>query len=300
MTKREVTIGLIQMKPRKTPEETLKMALKRIEEAARPSSGSGGAQVVALPELFQSPYFCQKKDDNGAFDLAESLPGPTTKALSDAAKKHMIVLIGGSIFEKANDGKFYNTKPVFGPDGTMLGTYRKTHIPEDILYHEQQYFAPGDTGIKVFDTPFGKICPLICYDQWYPEAARIAALKGAEIIFYPTAIGVVDEEIEENITGDWEGMWRNAMLGHAASNNIFVAAINRVGKEDHITFWGGSFIAGPSSEVLMKAGNTEEIVMATVDLARVKPLQKSWRFLENRRPEMYGELTREMGNGILE
>lgn len=286
MTKREVTLGLIQMKPRKTQEETLKVALKNIGEAAKK-----GAQIVCLPELFLSPYFCQTKDDESAFDTAEALPGPTTKALGEAAAEHGIVLVGGSIFEKAGK-KFFNTAPVFGPDGAMLGIYRKTHIPEDILYHEQHYFAPGDTGIKVFDTPFGKICPLICYDQWFPEAARIATLKGAELIVYPTAIGVIDDAVEENITGDWEQMWRNAMLGHAATNNVYVAGLNRVGTEDAITFWGGSFVADPSSAVVAKAGKEEEILLTKCDFSRVKPIQESWRFLQNRRPEAYGDLTR--------
>ncbi len=286
---RIVTIGLIQTHPTKNAEKNLENALLKIEEAV-----GQGAQIVCLPELFLSPYFCQRPDDKSAFETTEPIPGPTTNALSEAAAKHGIVLLGGSIFEKGTDGKFYNTSVVFGPDGQTLGIYRKTHIPEDILYHEQQYFAPGDTGIKVFDTPFGKIAPLICYDQWYPEAARLAALAGAELIVYPTAIGVIDDEVEENITGDWESMWRNAMLGHAAVNNVFVAAINRGGKEGAITFWGGSFIADPSSKVVALAGKGEEIILAKCDLDRVKPLQEAWRFLENRRPEMYKDLSSEV------
>ncbi len=289
---RIVTVGLVQMEMSPDPAANLKKAQSMIADAVNPSSGSGGAQIVCLPELFLSPYFCQKKDDRSAFDMAEALPGPTTQALSQIAKQHQIILIGGSLFERASNGKYYNTTPVFDTDGTMLGTYRKTHIPEDILYHEKQYFTPGDTGIKVFDTKFGKICPLICYDQWYPEAARIAAMKGAEILFYPTAIGVVDAQVEKNITGDWELMWRNAQLGHAASNGVFVASLNRVGREDRITFWGGSFVAGPNSAILAKAGNQEEILLAECDLDKVKPLQDAWMFLKNRRPETYHELTK--------
>ena len=283
---RIVTVGLVQMKMERDATGNLAHALEKVAEAS-----AKGAQIVCLPELFLSPYFCQKKDDTAAFDSAETLPGPTTQALSAAAKKHGIVLVGGSIFEKESNGKFYNTTPVFDVDGTLLGTYRKTHIPEDILYHEQHYFSPGDSGIKIFNTRFGKICPLICYDQWYPEAARIAALKGAEILFYPTAIGMVDAEVEENITGDWEQMWRNAQLGHAASNCVYVCSLNRVGREDRITFWGGSFVAGPNSAILAKAGDQEEIITAECDLDRVQALQESWRFLENRRPEVYGSLT---------
>lgn len=287
MALRVVTVGLIQMLMEKNLGNNLKRALEKIAEAAKK-----GAQIVCLPELFLSPYFCQKKDDTAAFATAETLPGPTVQALSAAAKKNKIVLVGGSVFEKSPNGKFFNTTPVFDTDGSLLGTYRKTHIPEDILYHEKHYFSPGDIGIKVFNTTYGKICPLICYDQWYPEAARIAALKGAEILFYPTAIGVIDSSVEENITGDWEQMWRNAQLGHAASNNVFVCALNRVGKEGAITFWGGSFIADPSSAILAKAGNQEEIIIAQCDLSKVKPLQEAWMFLKNRRPDTYEELTR--------
>lgn len=287
MTNRTITLGLVQMKMGHDPKTNLQKALDGIAEAK-----AKHANVVVLPELFMSPYFCQKKDDKDALASTEPIPGPTSKALAAAAKEHEVVLIGGSIFEKGDDGKNYNTAPVYGPDGKMLGTYRKTHIPEDILYHEQHYFTPGNTGIKVFDTPFGKIAPLICYDQWYPEAARIATLAGAELIVYPTAIGVIDDDVEENITGDWETMWRSVQVGHAAANNVFVAGINRVGKEGSIAFWGGSFVADPSGKVLVKAGNGEEVVIADCDLGRVKPLQKAWRFLENRRPEAYSALTK--------
>jgi N-carbamoylputrescine amidase len=282
---RTVGLGLVQMRPAATAEATLDRALERIAAAA-----AAGAQIVALPELFQSPYFCQRRDDTSAFALAEPLPGPTSEALGAAARRHGVVLVGGSIFERAADGRFFNTTPVFGPDGELLGTYRKTHIPEDILYHEQHYFAPGDTGIRVFDTPFGRVCPLICYDQWYPEAARLATLQGAEILLYPTAIGVIDESVEENVTGDWERMWRNVMVGHAAANNVFVGAINRVGREDAITFWGGSFVADPSSAVIALAGAEEQLLIARCDLARVAALQDAWRFLPNRRPDRYGGL----------
>jgi predicted amidohydrolase len=207
------------------------------------------------------------------------VPGPTTEALARAARDHAIVLVGGSLFEKA-------------PDGATLGTYRKTHIPEDILYHEQHYFAPGDTGVCVFAGPAGRVAPLICYDQWYPEVARLATLQGAEVLIYPTAIGVIDEAVEANITGDWEQMWRGAQVGHAAANNVFVAAVNRVGREGAITFWGGSFVADPSGALLARAGAGEEVLVADCDLERVAALQEAWRFLANRRPEVYGPLAR--------
>ena len=199
---------------------------------------------------------------------------------------------GACFFERAG-GDFYNTTPVFAPGGTLAGTYRKTHIPEDFLYHEQHYFTPGDTGVRVFATPAGRVAPLICYDQWYPEAARLATLAGAEVLVYPTAIGLIDSDVEENITGDWEQMWRAAQVGHAAVNNVYVAAVNRVGREGAITFWGGSFIADPSGRVKALAGAGEEIVLATCDLGRVPALQKAWRFLANRRPPVYGPLTSE-------
>lgn len=284
-TPRTIELALVQMRPGAAPADNLARALAGVARAA-----AGGANVVVLPELFLGPYFCQRKDDPSAFATAEPVPGPTTEALSRAARQHGVVLVGGSVFEKAADGRYFNTAPVFNPDGALVGSYRKTHIPEDILYHEQHYFAPGDTGVRVFDTAAGRIAPLICYDQWYPEAARLAALAGAELIVYPTAIGVIDEAVEANITGDWQGMWQAAQLGHAAANNVFVAAVNRVGKEGAITFWGGSFVAGPAGEVLAKGGGGEEVVAARCDLARVRPLQEAWRFLLNRRPEAYGKL----------
>jgi N-carbamoylputrescine amidase len=285
MTARTTTLALVQMRCDAAPLQNLDRALALVADSAR-----RGANLVVLPELFLGPYFCQRRDDRTAFDRAEAIPGPTTEALAAAARAHQVTLVGGSVFEKAVDGRFFNTCPVFGPDGSLAGTYRKTHIPEDVLYHEQHYFAPGDTGIRVFDTPAGRVAPLICYDQWYPEAARIATLRGAEILVYPTAIGVIDEAVEANVTGDWELMWRSAQVGHAAVNNVFVAAVNRVGREGAITFWGGSFVAGPNGAVLARAGTEEEVVLAACDLAQVAALQEAWRFLPNRRPEAYGPL----------
>lgn len=285
MPRRPITLALVQMRCDASPRENLDRALGQVAEAAR-----HGADLIALPELFLGPYFCQRPDDRSAFDRAEAVPGPTTEVLSRAARQHGVVLLGGSVYEKANDGRYYNTAALFNPDGSLVGTYRKTHIPEDPLYHEQHYFTHGDTGIRVFDTAVGKVAPLICYDQWYPEAARIATLQGAELLLYPTAIGVIDEGVEENITGDWEQMWRNAQVGHAAVNNVFVGAINRVGREGAIHFWGGSFVAGPDGALLSRGGSDESIVLATCDLSRVAALQASWRFLPNRRPGSYGRL----------
>ncbi len=282
-----VRIGLIQMRCDRSAEENLRVATERIRDAAKK-----GAEIVVLPELFLGPYFCQRKNDDTAKKTAEPIPGPTSKALSALAKELTIILCGGSVYEKAPDGKMYNTAIVFERDGTLLKPYRKTHIPEDILYHEQQYFTPGNTGVTVYDTSVGKIAVLICFDQWFPEAARIATLQGAELLIYPTAIGLIDSSVEENITGNWQQMWTNVMLGHAASNTVYVAAVNRVGQEGKIGFWGGSFVADPSSAILARGGGKEEIVIADCDLAHTKALQDAWGFLRNRRPETYGLLTK--------
>jgi N-carbamoylputrescine amidase len=292
---RTVRLALVQMHCDGPPDDNLRRALAGVADAAR-----AGARLVVLPELFRGPYFCQSTDDPAAFATAEPIPGPTAAALLRTAREHGVVLVGGSIFEQAPDGRYFNTACVFEADGTFLGSYRKTHIPEDILYHEQHYFAPGDTGVRVFDTSAGKVAPLICYDQWYPEAARIATLQGAEVLVYPTAIGLIDEQVEANITGDWEQMWRNAQVGHAAVNGVYVAAVNRVGREGAITFWGGSFVAGPAGELLARADAREQLLVADCDLERVGKLQAAWRFLANRRPEVYGPLTRADREGVPE
>lgn len=286
MPAKAVRIALVQMSCDARPQDNLRRAVAHVADAAR-----AGAQLVVLPELFLGPYFCQRRDDAAAFERAEPVPGPTTQALSAAARASKVTLVGGSVFENAG-GKYFNTASVFLPDGGVAGHYRKSHIPEDVLYHEQHYFAPGDTGVRVFDTPAGRVAPLICFDQWFPEAARLAALQGAEVIVYPTAIGTIDESVEANITGDWEQMWRAVQVGHAAANNVFVAAVNRVGKEGAITFWGGSFVAGPAGDLLQKGGASEQLVLADCELARVEALQAAWRFLPNRRPDLYGPLTK--------
>jgi N-carbamoylputrescine amidase len=279
-------IALVQMACNEEPADNLARALEWVARASRL-----GAKLVVLPELFLSPYFCQRPDDRDAFTRAETIPGPSSDALSESARKNQVVLVGGSIFERTPEGKFYNTALVYEADGQLLGTYRKMHIPEDMLYHEQHYFTPGNTGIRVFATSVGRIAPLICYDQWYPEAARIATLQGAQILVYPTAIGVIDEEVEQNITGDWELMWRSAQVGHAAVNNVIVAAVNRVGQEGAIRFWGGSFLADASAKVVAKADDKEQILFAECDPSRVASLQAAWRFLPNRRPSEYHKLT---------
>lgn len=283
-----MTVGLIQMCCTRSREENLQYARERIAEAA-----AKNAEIVCLPELFQSPYFCQVAEDTQVFEGAETIPGPTVEQLSTIAAEHHVVLVGGSIFEKGSNGKFFNTCPVVGPDGILLGTYRKTHIPEDSCYHEQHYFSKGDTGVRAFETPFGKIAVLICYDQWFPEAARVAALQGAEMIFYPTAIGnIMGEEASE---GNWQEAWEAVQCGHAIANNIFVVAVNRVGVEGKLTFFGGSFVSDPFGNVLARAGSGEEVLVVPCDLSKNEELREGWGFMRNRRPDAYGELIVESG-----
>lgn len=280
-----VTLGLIQMSMTDSKEANVKKATMMIEEAA-----SEGAKIVVLPELFATLYFCQTPKDASFFNLAESIPGPTSTALADLAKKLKIVLIGGSIYEIAN-GKRYNTACIFGPDGETIGTYRKSHIPHDPGFYEQDYFGSGNEAINVHKTPFGNIAVGICYDQWFPEYARIATLKGADLIVYPTAIGNADvPPVDPKIPEDWETMWRSAQAGHAAANCVYVAAVNRVGDEGSTHFFGGSFIADPNARLLKKADDSEQIVLAEIDLSYPKKMQNSWRFLQERRPDLYRDL----------
>ncbi len=288
MTNRIITLALIQMSMADKAEDNLKKASKMTEEAAKK-----GANIVVLPELFRGPYFCIVPKNEKEFARAETIPGPATEALGALAKKCKIVLVAGSLYETA-DGKRYNTACVFGPDGKMIGTHRKGHIPHDPGFYEQDYFGSGNNPIGVHDTPFGKIAVGICYDQWFPEFARIAALNGAELIVYPTAIGnnadvePVDPAIKEN----WEQMWRSAQVGHAAANCIYVAAANRVGDEGATHFYGGSFIADPNATILAKGDDTEQIVTAKIDLSYPKKMQDAWRFLLERRPDLYGDITK--------
>jgi len=283
-----VTIGLVQMSMTDNKDENLKKAVAMTEEAARK-----GAKIVILPELFAGPYFCIVPKNAGALKLAESIPGPVSKELSELAKRLNIVLVGGSIYEEA-DGKRFNTSCVFGPDGKTIGSYRKAHIPHDPGFYEQDYFGSGDEVIKVFETPFGRIAVGICYDQWFPEFARIAALAGASLIVYPTAIGdnptvePADPKVKEN----WEQMWRAAQVGHAATNCVYVAAVNRVGNEGDTHFFGGSFVADPNATLLVKGDDTEQVLLAEIDMSYPKKVQESWRFLSERRPDLYGDITK--------
>lgn len=285
MNKRVVILGLIQMSMTDSKEANLHKAVTMTEEAARK-----GAKIVILPELFVGPYFCIVPKNAEAFKLAEAVPGPTSKALSELAATLKIVLIGGSIYEEEG-GKRYNTSVIFGPDGKTLGTYRKAHIPHDPGFYEQDYFGSGNQPIAVHDTPYGKIAIGICYDQWFPEFARAAALKGAELIVYPTAIGHADvSPVDPAIPENWENMWRSAQIGHAAANCVYVAAVNRVGDESTSHFFGGSFVADPNATILVKGNDKEKVLLAEVDLSYPAKMQESWRFLLERRPDLYGDL----------
>src|SRR5882724_10872367 len=261
------------------PEENLAKALDRVADAAK------DAQVVCLPELFQTQYFCQR-EDHALFDLAEAIPGPTSEKLAAAAKKHGVVLVA-SLFEKRAPGVYHNTAAIFDSDGALRGIYRKMHIPDDPLYYEKFYFTPGDLGFKAFDTAAGRLGTLVCWDQWYPEGARLTALQGASILFYPTAIGWHPAEKAE-FGGAQHDAWRTIQRAHAISNGIFVAAVNRTGfegtPESGLEFWGNSFVADPFGRVIAQASASEEQVLVTeCDPKQMDEVRRNWPFLRDRR-----------------
>jgi N-carbamoylputrescine amidase len=276
-------IGLIQMRCAEDPGENLERALGRAEEAAR-----SGARLVCLQELFRSPYPCQSEDP-ARFALAESVPGPTTEALSKLAQARGVTLIA-PVFERRAEGVYHNTAVVIDAGGSILGLYRKMHIPDDPLYYEKFYFAPGDLGFLSFETRDVQLGVLVCWDQWFPEAARLTALAGAQILFYPTAIGwQFDEgaEVEAAQHDAWETMQR----AHAIANGVFVAAVNRVGKEGEIRFWGRSFVADPFGRVLARASTSEEeTLLVDCDLSLVERVRREWPFLRDRRIDAYDDL----------
>ena len=281
MLNNKLKIGLVQTKS--SNDGNLSKIAKFVNQAS-----DKGAKIVCLQELFALPYLCQKENKK-LFSLAETIPGKITIFLSETAKKNKITLVSGSIFEKDGD-KYYNTSLVFDEKGSIKTKYRKIHIPYDPNYHEQFYFSSGNLGYAQAEVHGVKIAPLICYDQWYPEAARINALKGSQIIFYPTAIGwTKDMKEKEPFSAD---RWENAMCGHASMNGIYVAAVNRVGKEDDIEFWGRSFVADPFGEVLNRASSTkEEVLIVDIDLSKILTSQEGWGFLKNRKPMSYRDLT---------
>ena len=295
MKTNKVNVALIQMSCSADPQENLEKVLARIEEAARQ-----GAQIISTQELFRSPYFCQT-ENHANFELAEPIPGPSTEALSKLAAARNVVVVG-SLFERRAPGLYHNTAVVIDADGHLLGKYRKMHIPDDPLFYEKFYFTPGDLGFKAFDTRYGKIGVLICWDQWYPEGARLTSLAGAQILFYPTAIGWQPPEKAEY--GERQhSSWETIQRAHAIANGVYVAVANRVGHEptpaghpgEGIEFWGQSFIADPSGQLIAKGRvSDEQIVMAEVDFGKLDIQRTHWPFLRDRRIDAYGEMTKRM------
>jgi agmatine deiminase len=288
--KKHVTIGLIQSSVSENILDNFQNTMNKIEEAV-----SQNAQIICLQELFKTTYFPQ--DENKKVEsLAESIPGESTNALSRLAKKHKIIIIA-PIFEKSHKGKFYNSAAVINVNGEILGTYRKSHIPHDPYFYEKNYFSKSEPNYQVYKTPFANISVLICYDQWFPEAARINALNGAEIIFYPTAIGYIRNHNSED--GDWHDAWRTIQRSHAIANGIHVAAVNRVGIEGELEFWGGSFICDPFGKIIAEASTTqEEVLVADVNLSKNQKIQDGWGFLCNRRPDTYNSIVEEKKRGL--
>ncbi len=286
----KVTLGLLQHACGADPKANLKKTLALTEQAAKK-----GAKIICTQELFRSQYFCQS-EDHAHFDLAESIPGPSSAAFQKIAKKYGVVIVA-SLFERRASGLYHNTAVIIDADGSLLGIYRKMHIPDDPLFYEKFYFTPGDTGFRAWQTKFGKIGVLICWDQWYPEGARLTSLQGAEILFYPTAIGWHPKEKAEY--GDNQhGAWEIIQRSHAVANGCYVAAVNRIGLErpiggDGLEFWGQSFVAGTSGQILAKASvDREEILLVPIDLGKVDVTRTHWPFLRDRRIDAYGDLTK--------
>jgi len=280
-----VQLGLVQMAVRSTPAETLAATIGQVRAAA-----ARGAQLICLQELFLTPYFCTVQD-TACFDLAEPVPGPTTAALQEVARELGVVIIG-PLFEQRGPGLYHNTAVVIDADGRYLGKYRKMHIPQDPGFEEKFYFTPGDLGFMGWDTAFGRIGVLICWDQWYPEAARLTALTGAQILFYPTAIGWLPEE-KATLGKAQHTAWETVQRGHAVANGCFVVAVNRVGREGDTEFWGQSFVANPYGEIVAKASAAdEETLVVPVDLAEVEAFRRIWPFFRDRRIDAFSDLSR--------
>ena len=288
-------VGLVQMSCTPDAERNLRHAADMLREAA-----TRGAQVICLPELFRTQYFCQREDAT-LFDLAEPVPGPTTDRLAEVARAAKAVVIV-SVFERRAPGIYHNTAVVLDADGSIKGLYRKMHIPDDPLYYEKFYFTPGDLGFRALDTAFGKLGTLVCWDQWYPEAARLTALQGAQILFYPTAIGWHPAEKQEFGAAQHDA-WRTVQRGHAIANGVYVAVVNRVGHENGnvkgiaaagagLEFWGGSFLADPFGVVIAEASSDrEEVLVGEVDLRRLEEVRRHWPFLRDRRVDSYAGIT---------
>ena len=285
--KRTVTLGLVQMSCDEDPKANLEKAIERTREAAK-----RGAEVVCLQELFRSRYFCQT-EDHEKFKLAEAIPGPSTEALSAVAREAKVVIVA-SLFEKRAEGLYHNTAAVLDADGRLVGKYRKMHIPDDPLFYEKFYFTPGDLGFRVHETSRGKLGVLVCWDQWFPEGARLTALAGADVLVYPTAIGWLDGE-DPAINESQRDAWEISQRAHAIANGVFVAAVNRVGREGNLTFWGNSFVADPFGRVLARgATDREETMIIACDLGKIDETRTHWPFLRDRRIDAYAPITRRL------
>ena len=285
-----VTLGLVQTACTADPADNLRLTLDRVDQSAK-----DGAQIICTQELFRSLYFCQE-ENHAHFGLAESIPGPSTEAFAKIARRRKVVIVA-SLFERRAAGLYHNTAVVFDADGSLMGMYRKMHIPDDPLFYEKFYFTPGDLGFRTWHTRYGKIGVLICWDQWYPEAARLTALSGAEILFYPTAIGW--HPAEKKAYGTLQhGAWETIQRSHAVANGCYVAAVNRIGLErpiggDGLEFWGQSFVAGTSGQILAKASvDKPENLLVDVDLHSVDTVRTHWPFLRDRRVDAFGDLTK--------
>ena len=289
MAPKTVTVGLVQMAMGQDKAGNVRTACDGIADAA-----ARGATIICLPELFASPYFCQTQNPD-LFELAEPIPGPTSEVIARTAKAHGVVVVA-PLFEKRTAGVYHNSLVVYGPAGEALGTYRKMHIPDDPLFFEKYYFTPGDLGFTTVPTPYAAIGPLICWDQWYPEAARLSALGGAEILCYPTAIGWHPGERAEFGAAQLSA-WQTIQRAHAIANGVFVVAVNRVGHEaggpasDGLDFWGHSFVADPFGVMLAEAGEGEETLVVPLDLSRIEFVRRHWPFLRDRRIDAYSGIT---------
>jgi len=294
--KRKYNVGLVQMRMGPDPEANLASAVRHIREAARL-----GANIVCLPELFRAQYFCQREDLR-LFDLAEPIPGPSTAKLGEVAREARVVIVA-SLFEHRAPGLYHNTAVTLGLDGNIASVYRKMHIPDDPLYYEKYYFAPGDLGFRAVDTAFGRVGTLVCWDQWYPEGARLTALQGAEVLFYPTAIGWHPAEKDEFGAAQYDA-WQTIQRAHAIANGVYVAGVNRVGHENGdvlgnriegpgLQFWGGSFLADPFGRIVAKASHdAEEILLGEIDVSLIEETRRNWPFLRDRRIDAYAPITR--------
>jgi N-carbamoylputrescine amidase len=293
---RKYNVGLVQMSMGPDPEANLATAVRHVREAARL-----GAQIVCLPELFRAQYFCQR-EDLSLFDLAEPIPGPSTEKLAEVARQSGVAIVA-SLFERRAPGLYHNTAVTIDAGGRIAGIYRKMHIPDDPLYYEKYYFTPGDLGFQAVDVHAGRIGTLVCWDQWYPEGARLTALKGAEVLFYPTAIGWHPAEKDEFGAAQYDA-WQTIQRGHAIANGVYVAGINRVGHENGdvlgnrvsgpgLEFWGGSFLADPFGRIVAKASHdAEEVLLGEIDLALIEETRRNWPFLRDRRIDAYAPITR--------